>query len=276
MIDRKVTQTLDPTPENTPSSIDSIDRKIELCHRLHGTSLLSSASTLLRIKASTFTTSCTIFHRFYHRCSLKDFDVWSVSMACILLAGKMEEDTRRLREIVLVFLHLYRRRRLIMIKNPNEFLEKLNMSFERKCNDNDDDDDDDDDDDRLQISSPVACKLSFEEKENLLRNIPPISTYSRHYQEWKDAMCNTEIVILKVLGYTLYWIPDSHPHKFILYFAKVMELDEQVAQRAWNYCNDSCRLDICVRFDAEVTVSGVNIFVLILKIIISHISSFRS
>lgn len=29
----------------------------------------------------------------------------------------------------------------------------------------------------------------------------------------------------------------------------------QLAQRSWEYCNDSYRLDLCVRFDSEVIVS---------------------
>jgi hypothetical protein len=60
---------------------------------------------------------------------------------------------------------------------------------------------------------------------------------------------------LKELGFGFYQVME-HPHKFILYYIKYlgdlgMEADanktKQLAQHAWNYLNDSMRLDICVR-----------------------------
>ena len=142
-------------------------------------------------------------------------------MACILLAGKVEEDPRRIREIIMVFAHLYRRRRMVMVEDPDLFISSPSKRNEEENNENNEDD--------SRTASLLADKLTLQEKENVLRHVPPMSAFDRAFKEWKDALCSTENIILRELGFTLYWIPDSHPHKFILYFARVVEIDKDVS-----------------------------------------------
>eukprot|EP00752_Nemacystus_decipiens_P012153 g10772.t1 len=68
----------------------------------------------------------------------------------------------------------------------------------------------------------------------------------------RDEMLRVELHVLKELGFGFYNIMD-HPHKFILYYLKVLELDIEgdVSQRAWNYVNDSLRTDLSLRFRSE-------------------------
>ncbi|KAL3802077.1 hypothetical protein HJC23_010833 [Cyclotella cryptica] len=231
----KTVQSILSSSSSTPSSIDSIPPQIERLHRLHGASILHDASVLLRVGPSTFATSCAIFHRVYHRISLRQHDVWSIAMACLLLGGKVEEDPRPIRSIVLTFHHIYRRRRLRIhdvVGGRDAFYGAAHAEAEN-----------------------VMC--TDEEKENLLRHVPSMSHGGAIYAEWKNAMEEKESSILRLLGFTLFWIPESHPHRFILYFVRVLEIEDPlVAQEAWNYCNDSCHLDLCVRFDPEVIASA--------------------
>ena len=70
------------------------------------------------------------------------------------------------------------------------------------------------------------------------------------YQTWQDALVKTERHLLKELGFMFYSICD-HPHKFILYYARTLDADAALAQRAWAHLNDCGRLDLALRYRAE-------------------------
>ena len=203
VVDKSIQPLLSTDTNSTPSSLSNVSIRDERLHRLHGTSLLHDASTLLKLTPSTFATSCAIFHRVYHSLSLTEHDVWSVSMACLLIASKVEEDPRAIRTVVSAFRHLYRRRRLRIHDDIRVSYGGAHAEAEH-----------------------VLC--TDEEKENLLRHVPPVSYGGAMYAEWKNALEEKESLILRTLGFTLFWIPDSHPHRFILYFVRVLEIEDGI------------------------------------------------
>jgi hypothetical protein len=105
--------------------------------------------------------------------------------------------------------------------------------------------------------SPKSTGLSFSQKMTALHQFPAIPILGAVYKEWHDTVVEAEAVVLRQLGFTLYWIPDSHPHKFTMHFLEVLHLldNTKVARKAWEYSNQSLKLDLCVRFDASAIAS---------------------
>jgi hypothetical protein len=203
-LDRSVPVVLQDPDATATTTRDAIAPDIERLHRLHGTSLIFESSKLLNLGTSTFATACTIFHRFYHQVSLKDHDVWSVAMASTLLATKVEEEPHTLKAIIHAYCHLYRKRLLIVDDNC---CDKLG--------------------DHPSVASLSAARQwTLSEKDSYLQQLPLPMKLGPVYKEWHQKISDMEAILLRQLGFTLYWIPDLHPHKFILYFCRVLELTD--------------------------------------------------
>lgn len=235
VLDRSVVVIVD-SPDDTASRRQGASQSVERLHRMHGTSLIWESSQLLQVGASTFASACIIFHRFFNQYSLMEYDVWSVAMASTLLASKIEEEPHAFKTLINVYSFVYRKRII-----ATEIGEKQIMSV-------------------LEHPSiaylDLAKSSSIKDKLSLLKSAPLPSPLGPVREEWHKQIFEMEQIMLRHLGFTLFWIPDSHPHKFILYFCRVLEIDDsKFTQRAWNFCNDSCRLDLCVRFASEVIVS---------------------
>lgn len=277
IVDRSIVTILPHNPDiETPSRKHGISAIVERQHRLCGTSLIAAACTLLKLNISTYATTCTIFHRMFHRVSLTQYCIWNVVSASLLLATKCTEhgqEHRTIHTIIVIIDHLYRKR--------------------RGCYKN----------------------KEMKSESNNQHGVLSLSTLGPAYTEWYNNTISMEHEILRQLGFTFYWISDSYPHLYLREFLKLIldikdeeenflisskkginktttrkedDQDEEkddgkegeemknnesannannnidnkhreLAQLAWNYCNDSYRLDLCVRFESEVIVSTNNV-----------------
>ena len=229
VLDRSLVCVL-PSDEDTASCRDGVSATQERLQRLHGTAVMYDGLRMLQC-SSCFATACTIFHRFYHQTSLRQVDVWSVALGSALLAVKTEEVSVSLKHLILAFIRVYQRRRLILLENESEVRKMLQHP---------------------SVVDDPFTKLTLTEKHNKLKDQQSFSQLGPFWKDWHTAAIETENRILRQLGFTLHWIPDEHPHKFLVYILRLLELDSirKLAQKAWNYCNDACRLDL--RFSSHL------------------------
>jgi Cyclin, N-terminal domain len=310
--------------QQTPSRKQGVSVQLERLHRLQGTSLISMGIHILQQQqqpstsaasaqepttepttaitapaisyspTSWYASASTIFHRYYHGVSLIERDVWSVAMASTLIAAKLEEIPLTVRQLIIVYAHLYTRRRNVVIKTTSH----SSMTTRGDTDDNHN---------NVTclliqkiINHPevlVAPDISEQSSSSRRETITPLTPASVQalsptgplWKEWHEALLQTESSILRQLGFVLHWIPNRHVHKFMYAFLHVLQITSPPAktaaatttttsrtasnpsaddaadndddddrrrrcltQGAWNYCNLSYRLDLCVRYEAAV------------------------
>lgn len=92
--------------ERTPSFLDGLDPQTEFELRVWGTELIQTSGILLKLPQVSMATGQVLFQRFYYCKSFVRYDMETFAMACILIASKLEEHPRRIRDVANVFHYL--------------------------------------------------------------------------------------------------------------------------------------------------------------------------
>lgn len=102
-------------------------------------------------------------------------DIWSSAIAFMVIACKLEEDIWRIHEIVLVYIHLYRRFQLQLHYEDGDGNELTVKGF---CSDR----------------SPLLRdqRMMNDEKQNVVRQIKPLPRLGATFKAWHDAAKTTD------------------------------------------------------------------------------------
>ena len=88
---------------------------------------------------------------------------------------------------------------------------------------------------------------------------PPPSTSGKkpeetsEYLRVKKEVLQTELELMKTLNFDL---NVEHSYKYVLAYAKQLGAERDLAQVAWNFCNDSLRTRLCVQYRAKPLAAG--------------------
>lgn len=207
-----------------------------------------------RICLEVSSTACVLFHRFFHTPggSIYEFDVWSLSMAAVLLATKMHDiSVVSVRTIIHTFCSIYRQR---ILGADLSTLKSINSEHE------------------LGFASPPDSwnSLSMEERRRRLEETISLPIHGPVYLEWYNAIVSAECLLLHRLGYVVFWIPDHHAHSFVESFCQnvgifvdpdpnseglSLNLDDRpriLMREAYQFCRSASYIDLCVRFPPEL------------------------
>ena len=208
---------------NSPSRKDGVSDETEFKLKVYGCELVQEGAILLRVNQAVACTGQTLLHRFYAKRSLKKFDIERVAATSCFLACKLEEQPRKLRDVINVF------------HRQNVRRKKAGASVERS----------------VKEGTPLNASSETDYE--------PLQPQSEAYELLKQDLIRTERHCLREFGFC---IQVEHPHKFVLNYLRMFEhgSDKRLVQSAWAYANDSCRTNLCIRFKAdEIAVACVHL-----------------
>jgi len=93
-------------PNPTPSMNEGLPYDVEYDLRLIGCELIQTACLLLKLPQTAVATGQVLFHRYFYSSSFVRRQMEIVAMACTNLAAKIEENARRVRDVINVFHHI--------------------------------------------------------------------------------------------------------------------------------------------------------------------------
>ena len=88
---------------DSPSRRDGVSETAEFRLKAYGCELVQESAISLRVNQAVACTGQTLLHRFYSKRSLKKFDIERVAATCAFLACKLEEQPRKVRDVINVF-----------------------------------------------------------------------------------------------------------------------------------------------------------------------------
>lgn len=275
-----------PTLNASYHSEESGKENVERIQRLHGTSIIHDTVTDVlmaiskqldsnqddskaipwktdgneyrRICLDVSSTACVLFHRFFHTTggSIYEFDVWSLSMASVLLATKMHDMSMiSVCSIIHAFCSIYRQRILGF-----DFSSMNGNNHEHE----------------LCFAPPPDGwnRLSIEERRRRLDETISLPTHGPIYLEWFNAIVSAECRVLHHLGFIVFWIADNHAHTFVESFCHdigivvdrdlnsneaCLDLSERkrmLTRQAYEFCQKASYIDLCVRYSPELICSA--------------------
>ncbi|CAL0320993.1 unnamed protein product [Lupinus luteus] len=110
--------------KNSPSRKDGIDEATETTLRIYGCDLIQESGILLRLPQAVMATGQVLFHRFYCKKSFARFNVKKVAASCVWLASKLEESTRKARQVIIVFHRMECRRENLPMEHLDLYSKK--------------------------------------------------------------------------------------------------------------------------------------------------------
>tara|TARA_B110000977_G_scaffold198761_1_gene284372 strand:- start:8560 stop:9840 length:1281 start_codon:yes stop_codon:yes gene_type:complete len=211
--------------EKSPSRDDGIDEVCEFRSKVYGCELIQEGSILLKATQAVACTGQVLLHRFYAKRSLIHFDVETVAATCVFLACKLEEQPRKVRDVINVF------HRGKGVRNRG-----LNGT-----------------------AGNTGTGNTSTSNNSSTDPLHPLDTQSDQYDQLKCDLIRTERHALREFGFC---VQVEHPHKFVLNYLRMFECagDKSLIQSSWAYANDSLRTDLCIRFKAcQVAVACVHL-----------------